>query len=446
MASFDRSKFQKTSLSVVDSMTKKAEATMPKFGNAWTNFLTIEDGKNIFRILPAIKGSAYVAMKTSKMDCEVPVYNKDGDKTGTEVKSKNIYCADVHGADILKGQDPIVSYIKYVKELAEDIQDKEERERFLSPVTGYMTKKGWVWGIDPMLAYVCFVGQDDEVFKLQLRPNWMKEMKNTSIEQSEDDTLSVDIFSDPDAGYPLCINKYKDEKKKQKYDISAILPKKSQSWDEFFEETMVSDKLADKLAALPSLEENYCNVYKKKDWDMALDGLQRFDEANKFNIFSNEEFLNELEQMAALVPDNEEEEEKPSKEKRPSRQEKPVQKAPSTKKAPVEEDKPSYPPLIKLKAFLKDFIETEYEGSEILPEGLTVTELRDWYDLSNAGEPLPFDNYREESEEDDDTPFEETTDNDSPVEEETAAEEAPEDKLAGAKARLAAMAAKRGKK
>lgn len=446
MTAFDRSKFQKTTLSVVDSVTKKAESTMPKFGNTWTSFLTIEEGKNVFRVLPAIKGSAYVAMKTSKLDCEVPVYDKEGNKTGMEVKSKNVYCADIHGTDLLKGRDPITAYVKYAREMADDIQDKEERERFLAPVTGYMSKKGWVWGIEPMLAYVCYVTKDDEIYKLQLRPGWLKEMKSRSIEQSEDDTLSVDIFSDPDSGYPLCINKYKDDKKKQKFDISAVLPKKSQDWDAFFAETAISDKVANKLAEMPSLEENYYNVYGKKDWDLALDGLQRFDEANSFNIFSNEEFLNELEEMAAAIPDKDESQDEEVKPKTKQQTSSSSATRRPAAKTEVTELKSTYPPLIKLKAFLNDYIDTEYEGTEELPEGMTLSELRNWYDLANAGEPLPFEDYKDEPSQDDDLPFDEgAVLEDTPTREDKEETVPAEDKLAAAKARLAAIANRKKK-
>lgn len=436
---FDRSKF-KTNVDVIDSVTKKAQATMPKMGG-WVSFVTPEEGKNYYRVLPAFKGSPYVALKTAKLDCKVPTYDKEGNVTGEEVKSKNVYCADIHGANILNGMDPIVTYIRFVRALAEEIQDKNERDSFLAPITGYKTKKGeWVWGIEPMLNFVCYVLVDGEIQRLQLRPAWMKEMKNLSVQASEDDSLSLDIFSDADSGHPLCINKYK-ENKKTKFDLSAVFPKKSQSWDEFFEENKITDAVLEKLSEMDSLEKSYVDVYKKKDWDLALDGLQRFDEANGYNIFSDDEFLNELSMMAELVPDEETKEETETKKSR---------SVPSIAKEVQEEEikRPAaaanaakvsqYPPLIKIKAFLNEYIETEYEGTEQLPEELTIAELRQWYDMANEGKMLPFDAYRQEAGDGDSTDEipEDNVPEDEPSPIDTTQATSGGDKLAAARERL----------
>ena len=112
---FDRSKFKKTSVQEIEKISKKAEATMPTMGGGgWIPFVNIEDGLNTFRVCPSETGMAYAPVKTAKLQVEKPVYDKDGNITGREVKDANIFCADVHGADILGGKDPIITYIKYV--------------------------------------------------------------------------------------------------------------------------------------------------------------------------------------------------------------------------------------------------------------------------------------------------------------------------------------------
>lgn len=438
MVAFDRSKFNVGKLKDVEETVKKAEQTMGRRSSEWVNFFTPEEGKNIVRILPAAKGSPYVPLKTAKLACEVDTYDKEGNVTGKEIKDKNVFCADVHGADILKGRDPIMTYIKYVKMKAEDIQDAEECKRFLNPVTGYMSKKGWVWGIEPMLAFICYMMDDSKnILKLQLRPQWMKEMKNISVERSEDDALSLDVFSDPDNGYPLLINKYKDEKKKWKFDLSAVLPSTKQNWDDFFEENRVPDEVLTKLASLDSLEDTYVNVYKKRDWDLALDGLQRFDEANGYDIFSMEEFINELEEMAELVPD-EVAEEKPSK-TTSSKKETPkeeIKRPAATEKAKVTSQ---YPPLIQLKAELRDYIKEVYGEDEDIPSNLSIGELRKWYDLAQEGKELPY-LYTEKSstkKEVEEPSVEEAVEEESPIEEEAVEEES--NSLAAARSRLAAI-------
>lgn len=413
---FDRSKFKKQSVEDLDSEVKQAEKTMRKGGKSYTGFATVQKGKNTFRVAPSM-GKAYVACKMSKLRVEVPTYDENGNVTGKEVKDKNIFCADVHGRNLLKGKDPIVLYCDYVrKKASEEYQDDTERRKYLNPIMGYKKGNKFVWGINPTLAYVCYVYQGNKDFaRLQLYGTWMNRIKEISVEQSDDDTVSFDIFSQMEGAYPLVITMGEDDKGKKTYSLSAGIPKKGQSWDEFFEETAIPDEDMEYfLNEVPSLEEIYKDSYRAKDFEMALDGLKRFDEENNYDIFSDDEFLNEIEEMAAMLPDDsqseedkktpfdegEDEQENPKKKpaKKEDEEEKPapkkqVAKAPASEKAAKVA---SYPPLSKMKAFLSQYIDEEYPGMEI-PSDLTITELREWYDLAQKGEALPFSEDEEEN-------------------------------------------------
>lgn len=449
---FDRSKFKKQSVEDLDSEVKQAEKTMRKGGKSYTGFATVQKGKNTFRVAPSM-GKAYVACKMSKLRVEVPTYDEDGNVTGKEVKDKNIFCADVHGRNLLKGKDPIVLYCDYVrKKASEEYQDDTERRKYLNPIMGYKKGNKFVWGINPTLTYVCYVYQGNKDFaRLQLYGTWMSRIKEISVEQSDDDTVSFDIFSQMEGAYPLVITMGEDDKGKKTYSLSAGIPKKGQSWDEFFEETAIPDEDMEYfLNEVPSLEEIYKDSYRAKDFEMALDGLKRFDEENNYDIFSDDEFLNEIEEMAAMLPDDsqpeedkktpfnedEDEEEKPAPKKQ-------VVKAPASEKAAKVA---SYPPLSKMKAFLSQYIDEEYPGVEI-PSDLTTTELREWYDLAQKGEALPF----PEDEEEDTEPEKEDGEDEHPAGEE---EESPideeqtdnDEKLLEAKKRLQALKARMKKK
>lgn len=465
---FDRSKFKKQSVEDLDSEVKQAEKTMRKGGKSYTGFATVQKGKNTFRVAPSM-GKAYVACKMSKLRVEVPTYDENGNVTGKEVKNKNIFCADVHGRNLLKGKDPIVLYCDYVrKKASEEYQDDTERRKYLNPIMGYKKGNKFVWGINPTLAYVCYVYQGNKDFaRLQLYGTWMNRIKEISVEQSDDDTVSFDIFSQMEGAYPLVITMGEDDKGKKTYSLSAGIPKKGQSWDEFFEETAIPDEDMEYfLNEVPSLEEIYKDSYRTKDFEMALDGLKRFDEENNYDIFSDDEFLNEIEEMAAMLPDDsqseedkktpfdedEDEEEKPAPKKQ-------VVKAPASEKAAKVA---SYPPLSKMKAFLSQYIDEEYPGMEI-PSDLTITELREWYDLAQKGEALPFSEDEEENadqehetESDDDRAKDEPEAEDEgdgederPEEEESPIDEGQTDndeKLLEAKKRLQALKARMKKK
>ena len=406
---FDKSKFKKQSIEDVEAEVKQAEKTMYKGGKSYTGFATIQKGKNVFRVVPAM-GKAYVACKMSKLRVEVPTYDANGKVTGKEVKDKNVFCADIHGKNLLKGKDPIVLYCDYVrKKASEEYQDEVERRKFLNPIMGYKKGNKFVWGINPSLAYVCYVYQGSKDFaRLQLYGTWMNRIKEISVEMSDDETVSFDIFSQLEGAYPLVITMGEDDKGKKAYSLSAGVPKKGQSWDEFFEETAIPDEDMEYfLNEVPTLEEIYKDVYSQKDFNMALDGLKRFDEENGYDIFADDGFLTEIEEMAAMIPDEDskndegEEDEAPKKTKSTSKSKKveepetdeekpdPVKNLASSPAKEKAAKVASYPPLSKMKKFLEEYIGEEYPEAE-LPDDLTIAEVRSWYDLAQAGEALPF--------------------------------------------------------
>lgn len=471
---FDKSKFKKQSIEDVEAEVKQAEKTMFKGSKSYTGFATVQKGKNVFRVVPAM-GKAYVACKMSKLRVEVPTYDENGKVTGKEVKDKNVFCADIHGNSLLKGKDPIVLYCDYVrKKASEEYQDDAERRKFLNPIMGYKKGNKFVWGINPTLAYVCYVYQGSKDFaRLQLYGTWMKRIKEISVEMSDDETVSFDIFSQLEGAYPLVITMGEDDKGKKTYSLSAGIPKKGQTWDDFFEETVIPDEDMEYfLNEVPTLEEIYKDVYSQKDFNMALDGLKRFDEENGYDIFADDGFLTEIEEMAALIPEDgdkdDEGDEAPKKAKSTSKpkevkkepedededEEKPAPRRKAPVSAPAKEKAAkvaSYPPLSKMKKFLEDYIAEEYPEAE-LPDDLTIAEVRSWYDLAQAGEALPF-----PEEDDDEAPTETATDpepDDEPENKEESKEESPVDEdatdkdeeLSKAKARLQALKAKMKKK
>jgi hypothetical protein len=471
---FDKSKFKKQSIEDVEAEVKQAEKTMFKGSKSYTGFATVQKGKNVFRVVPAI-GKAYVACKMTKLRVEVPTYDENGKVTGKEVKDKNVFCADIHGKNLLKGKDPIVLYCDYVrKKASEEYQDDAERRKFLNPIMGYKKGNKFVWGINPTLAYVCYVYQGSKDFaRLQLYGTWMKRIKEISVEMSDDETVSFDIFSQLEGAYPLVITMGEDDKGKKTYSLSAGIPKKGQTWDDFFEETVIPDEDMEYfLNEVPTLEEIYKDVYSQKDFNMALDGLKRFDEENGYDIFADNGFLTEIEEMAALIPEDggkdDEDDETPKKAKSTSKpkevkkepedededEEKPAPRRKAPVSAPAKEKAAkvaSYPPLSKMKKFLEDYIAEEYPEAE-LPDDLTIAKVRSWYDLAQAGEALPF-----PEDFDDEAPTETASDPEpdgEPENEEESKEESPVDEdatdkdeeLSKAKARLQALKAKMKKK
>lgn len=435
--SFDRSKYKKqVSIDEVDDDLKKAQATMknPAFGSQGgrASFYSVnKEGRYELRVLPSVNGGKpYISRKVAKLPIECPIYDKDGKDTGKkEVRQKDIFTSDVH-SDRMEGKDAVMIYLDFVYALANDIQDSDEKKKFLAPVTGYFNKqKQWVWGISPNLNYVCYAYVEDEIHRFDIRPQWWKKMKSISLERSNDNVINIDIFSDCDEGYPLIINTTLNEKNKTQFDISCGLPdaNKRENWDDFFERVRVPDSVLQELEELPSLEDQYKDVFSRKDWDMQIEGLERFDKQNGFEIFQNDEFLNALEELEKLVP--EDNDVKQVESINPKKEVSEPKQKPTTQERSAAS---SYPPLIKMKAELNEYIESEYEGTEKLPN-LPVTELRKWYDMMKEGMMLPFDDYRE-SNENSDEPEEEKPINKSRVSSKTS--QSVQDKLAGLRNRM----------
>ena len=385
---FDRSKFQGAKVATLKNVQKDAKSniTNATSQDGRVSFLKIEEGKNVFRIMPPHPedtiGASYLPKRTAMLACEVPVYENGEITDKKEVKNKNIFIATQHGG---LSKDPIELYISYVRQYAEDaIDDKEEKKKFLYPITGWRDTKGWNWGINPKTSYACYAVKDGILGRLELYESMIKEMNKLAISEDSDDVMMVDLFSDPDEGVPLIITKEKNDKNKWEYLISKDEPSraKRESWDDFFKRVKVTDKHLIELSEQKPLSELYGNdVYTKRDWDSALDGLKRFDEKNNFQIFENEDFVAELVELEKLVPEYKKPEESETK---------PETKKVETVEPKEEEDGLDLVSLPDMKRALKSFIKKEF-GEEYLDQfPKSRIEIEKWYSLYEEGEELPI--------------------------------------------------------
>lgn len=84
--------------------------------------------------------------KTVKLPIECAVYDKDGKDTGKkEIRQRDVFTSDIH-SNRMNGEDAVLTYISHVYNLANDIQDKEERAKFLYPISGYRNKQNNGYG------------------------------------------------------------------------------------------------------------------------------------------------------------------------------------------------------------------------------------------------------------------------------------------------------------
>jgi len=423
---FDRTKFKGANNSANKAVQKDAQANN-KSGydnNGRVGFLTIEEGRNVFRMLPPHPedtiGAAYLPKRVAMLKCEVPVY-KDGEDTGTtEVKNKNIFCATQHGG---LPKDPVELYIEYVRKRANDeFTEKDKKSTFLAPITGWRDKKGWNWGISPKTSFVAYAVKDGKVGRLELYDSMIRDMDKLNNSEEAGDVIETDPFSDPNEGCELIITKQHAEDKQGKvtdkweYIITKGEPSraKRESWDDYFTRTMVTDAQLEELIGQEPLSKIMGNkVYTSRDWDMALDGLRRFDEDNKYGIFDNEEFLDEIQELDGLVVEYKKDdkdidkafEKKPEaknvfKEKNEAADMAKAAVASAVNKGTVEDavvvddeqevDDEDGMTILDMKIALKKYVRKTFgdEYASQVPNG--DVQIEKWYEIMSEGEDLPI--------------------------------------------------------
>ena len=65
---------------------------------------------------------------------------------------------------------------------------------------------------------------------------------------------------------------------------------------------MVTDDQLKELSKYQSLEERFFDSYNTRDFNLAVEGLKRFDEKYEYGIFEDKEFIEELKAIEKLVP------------------------------------------------------------------------------------------------------------------------------------------------
>lgn len=403
MAGF-RDKFKGASFSANKDIQKKAVENDKSFFNkdGRAEFFDLsKEGKYVFRILPPHPNdkfkTSYLAKRVATLKCEVERYT-NGEPTGeTEIKGKNIFIATQHGG---LPKDPIELYIDYVRKYADDaFSDKNERAKFLYPITGWRGKDGkWNWGINPKTSYVAYAIHEGKLGRLELYESWVKEMDKLALTESAEDVITVDPFSDPDEGYPLIITKQKalDKTGKPTGKFEFIIDKetpskvKREGWNEFFNRVKVTDEQLEELIKQKPLSELYGNdIYSTREWDLAMDGLRRFDSENKYNIFENEEFLKEILDLSKLVPESKKDDQEDKRQSKDVDRMFDKKQAPSKGLEKVEEETEEVT-LPEMKIALKRFIKKQYGEPFISQLPTNMKEIKNWYNLMNEGEELPI--------------------------------------------------------
>lgn len=303
--SFDRSKYRAAALSTVNNTVNETKAYDTYYGGKsdYAPFWKEREGVTIKRVLPAKNPgeSPYVPMLTVMLQCEVDK-KQDGKVIGKEVVRKKIFLSTLHGK---YPYDIVEEYIKRVYELAEQIQDKTEKDRFLAPITGYRMggKNGkWVSGIRPNLEYVYYAYIEGKIYRDSLNKKQMEALNRESADLcAQNDTAAIDMFSDPNTGFPIQWSRGKDDNGKTVVTIKSLPLRMGQSWEDYYSQNAVPDKVLEELEGYPSLNELYVDSYHMRDFQLELDGIKRFDDSNQYKIFGQEDYLDMIEKLQNMI-------------------------------------------------------------------------------------------------------------------------------------------------
>lgn len=409
---FNRNKFR--GAKVTAQKTVISEALKESNNSNYVSFLDIKKGVNTFRLCPPHEPESplYRNVKVHKLPIMTDEY-VNGQPTGNKVlKLKSVFNAVVHGS---LSKDPVDVYIKYLQEKANNVDPQESKSLYSIINGGYNDQEKWQWGIKAISSFVAYAFNSMGVFgKLDLKPNWIQRMDQiASVMEQRGGAMEFDPFSSPDNGLPLVIDFNPESRDKyNKYHIEALTPVMGEPWETFFERTKLTDAQLELLDSKKSLTEVYYNVYKKRDFNLAIEGLRRIDDKHKLGIFTDPSFIGELEEINKQIPDeNSEQPTQPETQPAPAVSSQPQTNAPqppvfgSATETHVHQATPTQPApvapttvapkevkmtLPKMQAALKEYIIDNYGEQFVNQIPPRKKEVSEWYDMMMSDQDLPI--------------------------------------------------------
>lgn len=328
-----RDQFKASSMESIKEQEDDQKAKSPNQNKRTDVLEIVKDGsKNRLRIYPKHPGTKTFMKPLVVTFMKVEAVDKNGDPEldgngKNKMVYKPIFDAIVHGEWIDRPPVDILRlYVEYAKKKAEFIKDKDTWKKYLEPVFGSPfgkdNKPGKFKGIKAQESYMLYGKLNGKFGRVQLKTLVKNRINELAAGQdAKEGVIITDPYTGPDDGRVVFITYKKGETDKTKlYEVSVDLSGP----------TPLTEADLDELAAQKSLDSLYTNVYKLRDFDLALEGLQRFDEESEailkelgfdegYRVFENEEFkgiVGELieywESMEKPDTESEESEEEPS--------------------------------------------------------------------------------------------------------------------------------------
>jgi len=437
MAKFDRSKFKGSSVAKLKEQEEQTEKLAGTSNGGRAGYHEIDNGTNKFRIYPGQGDETFCLPKvTVWLPREVEEKDEKG-KTKKVVKNMPVFNAKVHGG---YEKDLVEEYVKFVTALLQDeIDDADELKTRLAILKN---GKAPSTKISNDIKYVCYADKistkpDKSIVKKFARLEFGKSIKDQinkqAFSEDSDDPIETDIISDPDNGFVVKIVRDPNAKTANDfYSVSLEVAKGAMP---------LTDEELEFLETQESLTSLLTNTFKRSDYENQLAGLQIYDEKHGFGAFAHDSWLDIVEEIDAMVPEDDEKKEPETKKVG----------AKSEKSSPKEEKKSTAktPPPAKKKAKsgdmfddmdrteLKEYI-AEEELEILVKKSMSDDDIRslirEEHLKDEEEEPAKKIVAEEEDDEEEEAPIKET-----PFKEEKkTAGESSKDKFAAMKAKLAA--------
>ena len=157
---YNRERFKAARVEANQKVTKELNS-LNRSESSRGDYHTIDEGYNYFRMMPPHPDDGPDAPSLQPkavywLECKVEEKDSEGKGKGTYVWSRRpIFDSRIHGGTEM---DIVDKYIEFTRrKVYEEIQDKEEARKKLSPLLGWRSKDGkWNQGILISSSYVCY--------------------------------------------------------------------------------------------------------------------------------------------------------------------------------------------------------------------------------------------------------------------------------------------------
>ncbi len=329
---FDTSRFKGTSMNKMQAQDNQVNKTLG-IENKKTrgDFHELEKGLNYFRIYPHHNAVREMCGETDPNDLGetfaeprviyyLPQWVEDKDEKGNvkfDAKKKpimkeiqkSVFDSRIHGGT---KRDIVDEYIKLVHRYADKTfteQQKAEKDEFLEPLVGNWKKR--ISGLSPKTTWVMFCDQitkydvandktEKKFGKLEIGKAVKIGLQKLAAQEQGNQPLGTDPFTDPVEGIAICIDYNPDATQAADYySVGLYQPKIGTGKFKVFQ---LTEEDLDNMLSFDSLYKQYKNVYRRRDFELAVEGIKNFDSKFEYGLIGDEEFITLMEEISDYYP------------------------------------------------------------------------------------------------------------------------------------------------